>query len=305
MAKMYAHITEPPPLVTDARPDAPPRSTPSSQRAMAKDPDDRYQSAGELATAATGGASRGRAARSSTAERPSKPPLSGRIRRLRGLTRNEQVSRRTKVAIGIALPTCSSPGSPPPGLRAAGVFGGPTTRPSARGRRRRATVAAARLPEATVAPPTGQPKAVATIKVGQGAGRRRGQRRAGVRGQPAGRDAVGRSIPRRTRSTATRSTPGTRPDGVVAGKGVVWVGGAGDGPVRALPGRGRDRPDGKVPVGDRPEAIALGKQLRVGRQPQRQHGQPRSTGRRRRSSAARSASATSRRGSSSAAASSG
>ena len=53
MAKMYAHITEPPPLVSDAAPGrCPPRSTRSSSEAMAKEPDDRYESAGELARAA-------------------------------------------------------------------------------------------------------------------------------------------------------------------------------------------------------------------------------------------------------------
>ncbi|MDA0174763.1 serine/threonine protein kinase, partial [Solirubrobacter taibaiensis] len=48
MAKMYAHITEPPPLVSDTRPELPEFDA-IVERAMAKDPDDRHQSAGELA----------------------------------------------------------------------------------------------------------------------------------------------------------------------------------------------------------------------------------------------------------------
>ncbi|MDA0184651.1 protein kinase [Solirubrobacter phytolaccae] len=52
MAKMYAHITEPPPLVSDVRPDVPEFDA-IVERAMAKDPDDRFQSAGALAAAAT------------------------------------------------------------------------------------------------------------------------------------------------------------------------------------------------------------------------------------------------------------
>ena len=48
MAKMYAHITEPPPLVSDTRPELPEFDA-IVERAMAKEPDDRHQSAGELA----------------------------------------------------------------------------------------------------------------------------------------------------------------------------------------------------------------------------------------------------------------
>ena len=47
---MYAHITEPPPVVTAARPDVPAALDAVVAKAMAKEPDDRYQSAGELAT---------------------------------------------------------------------------------------------------------------------------------------------------------------------------------------------------------------------------------------------------------------
>ncbi|RKQ86560.1 serine/threonine-protein kinase [Solirubrobacter pauli] len=61
MAKMYAHITEPPPLVSDTRPDLPELDA-IVERAMAKAPEDRFQSAGALAAAATaavhGGTSR-------------------------------------------------------------------------------------------------------------------------------------------------------------------------------------------------------------------------------------------------------
>ena len=50
---MYAHVSEPPPLVTAARPDAPPAFDAVIAKAMAKEPADRYPSAGELARAAT------------------------------------------------------------------------------------------------------------------------------------------------------------------------------------------------------------------------------------------------------------
>ncbi len=52
VAKMYAHITEPPPAVTALRPDVPAAFDAIVARAMAKDAVDRYASAGELARVA-------------------------------------------------------------------------------------------------------------------------------------------------------------------------------------------------------------------------------------------------------------
>ena len=46
VAKMYAHISEPPPLVSEARLDGPTAFDAVVAKAMAKEPDDRYQSAG-------------------------------------------------------------------------------------------------------------------------------------------------------------------------------------------------------------------------------------------------------------------
>jgi serine/threonine-protein kinase len=47
--KMWAHVHEPPPHLLDARPDLPSASAPVLERALAKSPDDRPASAGELA----------------------------------------------------------------------------------------------------------------------------------------------------------------------------------------------------------------------------------------------------------------
>ena len=52
VAKMYAHITEPPPAVTALRPDVPAAFDAIVARAMAKDASERFASAGELARAA-------------------------------------------------------------------------------------------------------------------------------------------------------------------------------------------------------------------------------------------------------------
>ncbi len=59
----------------------------------------------------------------------------------------------------------------------------------------------------------------------------------------------------------SRSPAGTRPDGIVAGKGVVWLASAGSDAVQRVEAVGEPVPTAKVAVGDRPEAISLGKQL--------------------------------------------
>lgn len=65
VAKMYAHLSAPPPAVTLAAPDVPPPFDAVVQRAMAKDPADRYPSAGDMGraavAAATGAAATGAA----------------------------------------------------------------------------------------------------------------------------------------------------------------------------------------------------------------------------------------------------
>jgi Protein kinase domain len=64
-ATLWAHMQEPPPTLTDHRPDLPPAINPVLRRALAKPPDNRYPTCGDLATTAT-------AALTPTADRP--PP---------------------------------------------------------------------------------------------------------------------------------------------------------------------------------------------------------------------------------------
>ena len=52
VAKIYAHLTDPPPSVAEHAPLAPPAVDAVVSRALAKAPDDRYPSAGDLARAA-------------------------------------------------------------------------------------------------------------------------------------------------------------------------------------------------------------------------------------------------------------
>src|SRR5262249_50199477 len=48
---MNMHVNEPPPSIDTLRPDLPPGVAPIIEKALAKDPEDRFQSAGELAQA--------------------------------------------------------------------------------------------------------------------------------------------------------------------------------------------------------------------------------------------------------------
>jgi YVTN family beta-propeller protein len=52
VAKIYAHLNDPPPSVVDAVPEAPPAFDEVVSRALAKEPEERYPSAGDLARAA-------------------------------------------------------------------------------------------------------------------------------------------------------------------------------------------------------------------------------------------------------------
>ena len=84
VAKMYAHITEPPPVVTEARPDLPAALDAVVAKAMAKDPQDRYATAGDLAPRPPPP----RLLRGLTPQRcvRTKTPAQSRIGLLRGLT---------------------------------------------------------------------------------------------------------------------------------------------------------------------------------------------------------------------------
>ena len=180
------------------------------------------------------------------------------------------IGRRRKLAIGIGLPTVLVAGLAAAGLAASRRDRRAETTPQPRAtvdRRRRPRgdrrgARATAPPEATVTPDTTEPQG-------------RGQRSRSAKGpdgvavsggkvfvanQQGGTLTRDRPRDRRGRS-ANRSTPGTRPDGIVAGKGVVWLASAGSDEVARFQADGEIVPTAKVPVGDRPEAISLGKQL--------------------------------------------
>ena len=301
VAKMYAHVSEPPPLVSAARLDGSTAFDAVVVQAMAKEPDDRYQSAGEFAKAAqdalAGVRAAGAEAQDSARRRPTRRrrPATSRSRAGPKIAASASGCRRSSwpgwPRRGWRRPACSAEAktaSRPPWRRRPR----PRRRRRPRHRRRRRRSA------------TGQPKAVATIKVGKG---------------PDGVAVSGGSVFVANQQDGTLSVidpeanevsgdpikAGTRPDGVVAGKGVVWLASARLGRRAALPGRGRDRPDRQGPRrrpagGDQRSASSSS-----GSPTSTTTRSTASTEPRRRSSAARSASAPSRPASSSAAASCG
>src|SRR3954451_17444057 len=194
VAKMYAHLNEEPPTVTAARPDAPAGFDAVVARAMAKEPADRYQTAGEL----------GRAAQAA---------LQGE------LPRESPWPRRKKIALAATLPTVLVAGLAAAGLAAAGVFGGGDD-PPAQAALPTATATAAKPTATATATPAGDPHPVATVKVGKGP---EGISVSAGRVFVADGDAGTLSVIEVHSKRVASADAGKTPDGVVAGKGVVWM----------------------------------------------------------------------------------
>ena len=174
---MYAHISEPPPVVTEARPDLPAALDAVVAKAMAKEADDRYSSAGELAREAKAalkgpGPFRNATPANSAPGRAPKLKGSGPFRNGSSASAapggvvpegaavagEDPWPRRRRVALGIALPSVLVAGLVAAGLAAAGVLpigeGDPAPVPTAQ-----ATAASTAPPEATPTAPPTQPKA--------------------------------------------------------------------------------------------------------------------------------------------------
>jgi serine/threonine-protein kinase len=255
VAKMYAHLNDEPPPVTAARPGAPAGLDAVVARALAKEPADRYQTAGEL----------GRAALAALDGAPAEAP---------------RESRRKKLVLAAALPAVLVAGLAAAGLGAPGVFGGgdaparsnatarsnaaarsgPTARSDATARSNaaaRSGATATPTPVATATPAAvDDPHAVATIKL-----RNAPDGIAVSDGKvfvAAGDLSV---IDGDTNKVVATADAGKSPDGVVAGKGVVWMTDPATNTVQRLEARDQLVPTATIKVGNRPEGISLGKQL--------------------------------------------
>jgi YVTN family beta-propeller protein len=265
LAKMWAHLHDPPPRVIDAAPDTPVGFDAVSTRALAKDAGERYPSAGDLARAA-------RAAL--TGSLPSQPE--------RSLATGLAASQPTETAPGTAPGGPTFPPSAPAPSPAPAAPSSPPRRESPR--RRAAPIAvAALLALAAVAAvlavagafsgddgntvgSTGDgdpderatPTVVANIRAGDG---------------PDGIDVDGRAVwvsnsrgDTLTRLDATRNEAtdrvevGGNPDEVEAAHGVVWVSNTDDGTVTRVEADPQPGEPTAIGVGAGPEGLSLGEQ---------------------------------------------
>src|SRR5262245_60286452 len=230
VAKMYAHLNEEPPSVTAARPGAPAGLDAVVARAMAKEPADRFQTAGELGRAALAALD---------GDAPEMP----------------RESRRNKLVLAAALPAVLVIGLAAAGLAAAGVFGGddvpaPTATPAATATARATATA---TPTATASP---DPHPVATIKLGKAPD---GIAVSDGKVFVAAGDLA--EIDGDTNKVVATADAGKTPDGVVAGKGVAWLTDPATNTVQRLEARDQLVPTATIKVGNGPEGISLGKQL--------------------------------------------
>ena len=228
LAKMYAHLNDPAPAARRSRRACPPALDAVIATAMAKEPDERYASAGDLARAAWAAlAGRGRAAAAAGQRRHRR----GRARRRRRArpTRRRRARRRVRRADAApARPaTATAPASArPPAAAAAPKSAGPAGWPRRRrmallvalpgllaGRRARvAALAAAGLLERrrATAPATQRRRdGAAERRHDRGADAARGRRPRSSRRSPSA------TAPTASPSTATRSSSPTRADGTL------------------------------------------------------------------------------------------
>ncbi len=279
VAKMYAHLQEPPPSVSDALPSVPRELDTVIARAMAKEADERYPSAGDLARAAgaalAGAApsqpehslATGMAAPGAETADPTKPALPP-----------------TELAATKPVAPPAAPPSPPPpsaptaplphrrrspwpfvagagalvllvgGLAAAGVFSGSDDQ------KKKASASGGGSSGG------GAPKAIATIPAGDGPD--------GITVQgnsiwvvDADGDTLTRIDARKNKAAGQKVKVQRNPDSVVVADDVAWVTNTDSGSVTRLELSPLSNSGSQVtarrniPVGKGPEGISLGKQL--------------------------------------------
>jgi YVTN family beta-propeller protein len=239
---MFAHVNEPPPSLLEANPKLPPALAGVIERALAKNPDERHQTAGEFARAAQEALTAPAAARPAPAQ-PEGPP------------------RRNR-ALGIGLIAVIVLGLIAAGLAAAGVFNSGDDDPTAIAKTTptpTATATATATPTATSTATT--PKVIASIDAGKGPDGIAFTDDGVLFVTDAGAGTFIRIDPKTNKRIGQAVPVGSQPDGVTGGKGVAWIATSGDDQVRRI----ESNPDpvvvAKIPVGKEPTGISLGKQL--------------------------------------------
>jgi YVTN family beta-propeller protein len=248
---MTAHLSEPPPRVTQHVASAPAALDVVVARALAKDPADRFATAEDLAVAARGaltssalhaapGAAsqprrRSRGGTPAAAPGPRRPAAAGG-RRKRGLV----------FAAGVAVLLAAGAA----GIVAATGGGDTTGDAGARAANGARAVAATRAATAVASIPVGRgPEGVAADDEAVWVGNARD-------------DTLARIDPARNALDGDPVEVGDDPDGVAAGSGIVWVATFGDGTRQRVDARsGAAVPGAAEPIGRRAEGVSLGKQL--------------------------------------------
>jgi YVTN family beta-propeller protein len=220
-ARMYAHMSAEIPWATDARPDVPPGLSAIAKQAMAKKPEDRFQTATEMARALTRGAP----------TEPSPAP--------------DFATQRTRVSATVpaeTLPAAAAAAAASPDTTAS--LGQPTrATPTVRERRKLPVPLIAAIAAALIA-------VVAVVALTSG-----GSDDSSSEPSSSSNGDDG-SVQSNAPDAVAIPVPG-EPDGLGAGGGLVWVTGPSTGTVSRIDAVSGDKSGKPIPVGADPDSIAL------------------------------------------------
>jgi len=255
---MFAHVNEPPPSLLEAAPGLPPALGAVVERALAKSPDERHQTAGEFARAAQDALS-GAAGGTGNGAGTRMPRLRGRTPASTPAARAPSTPGastpagppRPARALGIVLPAILVLGLIAAALAALGVFKGGGEKPARQ----------AAAPQETAPPAASEPKVSAAIEVGEGPDGISVSDDGTVWVTDANRGTAVRIDPKTNRPIGKPLKVGKEPDGVASAKTVAWIASTGDDKVRRVESNPEPVVVGTIPVGGEPVGISLGKQL--------------------------------------------
>jgi YVTN family beta-propeller protein len=253
---MTAHLEEAPPRVIDLVPSVPAALDAVVARALEKDPDDRFATAGDLATAA-------RSALTGPATAVPPPPRMPKRRTEEPARRRGPIAAVAGVAViaaaaaALALTSGGSESTAPaPSKPDAADSAGISVAPEDVADAAKGVVAAAR---AATQPEPAAP--VASIPVGDGP---EGIAADGDTIWVANSkdDTLARIDPAKNAVVGTPLKVGPDPDGIAAGSGIAYVASFADGTLQRIDGRGETPvPGAAETIGGGAEGVALGKQL--------------------------------------------